>query len=286
MDVPQNQLAAAAEFKELHEKDTLFVMPCAWDAFSAMVFERAGFSCLGTTSGGVNWVKGRKDYVYSTPSSEMLSAYGEIAAATRLPVSGDLENGYGDDIDSVVDTIIGSIKQGMVGGSIEDQGVVPSDEQFNDGVLLDFDLSVERIRAARYAADELGFPYVLTARCEVYFTGHPKPYDEAVRRLNAYAEAGANCLFVPGLNKLDQLAQLVRDVIGPVSFGMGAAEEPLTLPMLEGVGIRRISTGGGIARATFGLIDSIGRQIASTGRFDYLEQALSEADVVRIIERT
>jgi len=110
----------ASTFRKLHDNQSIFVMPCAWDPFSAKLFEQAGFSCIGTTSGGVNWVRGRKDYIYNTPKSEMLSAYGEIVRATTLPVSGDLENGYGDDPTDVADTIRKSISEGMVGGSIED----------------------------------------------------------------------------------------------------------------------------------------------------------------------
>ena len=138
----------ARTFKSLHEDSKLFVMPCAWDAFSALLFERAGFKCIGTTSGGVNWIRGRMDYVYNTPCAEMMHAYGEIAGATRLPVSGDLENGYGECPDEVAKTIRASITQGMVGGSIEDQGSIPTNASCSNGELIAIDLAVERIRAA------------------------------------------------------------------------------------------------------------------------------------------
>lgn len=276
---------AAEKFNSLHRGSALFVMPCAWDAFSALIFERAGFKCIGTTSGGVNWVKGRMDYVYSTPRSQMMDAYGEIARATELPVSGDLENGYGESPDEVVDTIRASIAYGMVGGSIEDQGSVPTDPAFSNGELLEFDLAVERIRSARQAANEVEFPYTLTARCEVYYTDCDKPYREAVRRLNAYREAGADCLFVPGLNDLKRLGQLVRDVDGPISFGMGATPAPLTLSMLEDAGIRRVSTGGGLTRAIFGLVQEAAREIADSGTFGYLDGALSERQVNDVLNR-
>lgn len=280
----QDLVTAAETFKLLHQSSALFVMPCAWDAFSATLFELAGFSCIGTTSGGVNWVRGRKDYVYSTPKAEMLGAYGEIALATKLPVSGDLENGYGESPEDVSDTILGSIAAGMVGGSIEDQGVVPNDEQFSNGELIDFDYAVERIRVARDAANTADLPYTLTARCEVYYTNCDNPYGEAVKRLNAYREAGADCLFVPGLNDLNSLKQLVRDVDGPISFGMGATPTPLTLTMLEDVGIRRISTGGGLTRATFGLLKSAIEELVSNGSFSYLDNALSETEVNHLLD--
>ena len=270
-------------FKSLHEGSRLFVMPCAWDAFSALLFERTGFQCVGTTSGGVNWVKGRMDYIYSTPKSEMMSAYAEIANVTRLPVSGDLENGYGESPDEVANTIRDSIAHGMVGGSIEDQDSVPTDAAITNGELIAFDLAVQRIRSARDAANESEYPYTLTARCEVYYTNCDNPYSEAVKRLNAYREAGADCLFVPGLNDLKKLEQLVKDVDGPISFGMGATPEPLTLSMLEDLGIRRVSTGGGLTRATFSLVQEAAKQIMISGKFDYLADALSETEVNRLL---
>ena len=276
----KQQLSTSAQaFRKLHQRDRLFVMPCAWDAFSAILFENQGFECVGTTSGGVNWVKGRMDYVYTTPKQEMLSAYGEIARATVLPVSGDLENGYGEQPEDVADTIKMSIEQGLIGGSIEDQGTVPSNNAGNNGALIDFDLAVERIKAARTEADKSGIDYTLTARCEVFYTDCADPYAEAVKRLNAYRDAGADCMFVPGLNKLKKLEQLVKDVEGPISFGMGATEEPLTLAMLEDIGIRRVSTGGGLTRATFALLKQAGEEILKDGRFDYLDRALSEAEI-------
>jgi len=281
----ENTKLAAEAFKALHEQPDLFVMPCAWDAFSAILLERAGFQCIGTTSGGVNWVQGRKDYVYSTPSVEMLQAYGAIAKATTLPCSGDLENGYGKDTATVAATISGSIAEGMVGGSIEDQCVVPTNANLTNGELFEIDEAVARIRAARVAADSADFPYTLTARCEVYYTQDEHPYEEAVRRLNAYREAGADCLFVPGLNDLPSLERLVKDVDGPVSFGMGATPEPMSLQMLSDIGVRRVSTGGGLTRATLGFLQTAVDELFSAGSFDYLEHALSEADVNNVLDR-
>ncbi len=276
----------ANTFKKLHENQSLFVMPCAWDPFSAKLFEQAGFSCIGTTSGGVNWVRGRKDYIYSTPKSEMLNAYNEIVHATSLPVSGDLENGYGDDPSEVADTIRQSISAGMVGGSIEDQQIVPSNDEFSNGTLFNLDDAVARIRAARLSADETGIDFTLTARCEIYYTDSKSPYAGAVERLNAYYEAGADCLFVPGLNKIEQLAQLVRDVNGPISFGMGATPKPVTLSMLEDVGVRRVSTGGGMTRAVFTMIRDSAQAISDSGTFDYLQRAMSEPDVNKLLDET
>jgi len=275
----------AKRFKALHDGSKLFVMPCAWDAFSALLFEQVGFKCIGTTSGGVNWVRGRMDYVYSTPRVEMLTAFGEIATATSLPVSGDLENGYGHSPQQVAQTIRESISHGMIGGSIEDQGSVATDTNFTNAKLIAIDLAADRIRAARAAADESELDYTLTARCEVYYTNCADPYKEAVTRLNTYREAGADCLFVPGLNDLKSLELLVKDVDGPISFGMGATPQPVTLTMLEDIGISRVSTGGGLTRATFGLLQKSVEKILASGNFDYLVDALSESQVNRILNR-
>jgi len=281
---PSSSNARASAFCDLHQAERTFVMPCAWDAFSAQLFERAGFQCVGTTSGGVNWVKGRKDYIYTTPADEMLLAYSEIANATSLPVSADLENGYGSHADDVAATISASIKAGMVGGSIEDTQVVPTDEKFTNGGLYDFDVAIERVHAARKAADTAAFPYTLTARCEVYYTSYADPFAEAVKRLNAYREAGADCLFVPGLNNLRELKQLVIEVNGPINFGMGATENPITVRMLEDIGIRRISTGGGLARAAFGLLNTAVAELAASGSFEYLDAAMSEESINRLLD--
>jgi len=276
----------AQKFRSMHDESTLFVMPCAWDAFSAILFERAGFSCLGTTSGGVNWVRGRKDYIYSTPVQEMLDAYGEIVQSTSLPVSGDLENGYGQSPDVVADTISSAIAGGMVGGSIEDIKAVPTDAEYTNGVLFEKDEAVIRIKAARAAADASGVDFTLTARCEVYYTDSNNPFSVAIERLNAYREAGADCLFVPGLNDLDLLSQLVQEVDGPISFGMGATPEPITLHMLEDAGVRRVSTGGGITRAVFSTIQQIAHELRMDGTASYLDGILSEAEINRLLDET
>ncbi len=273
------------EFRARHNETALFVMPCAWDAFSAILFERAGFPCVGTTSGGVNWIRGRKDYIYNTPAQEMLDAYGDIADATSLPVSGDLENGYGESPEAVADTIRGAIDAGMVGGSIEDQKIVPTDDEFTNGVLFSRDDAIERIKYARQAADASGIDFTLTARCEVYYTGSDNCLGIAIDRLNAYRQAGADCLFVPGLNDLDLLSQLIKEIDGPVSFGMGATPEPITLRMLEDIGVRRVSTGGGITRAVFTAIQHIAQELSVDGTATYLDGIMSEADINLILDQ-
>lgn len=271
--LPAVQVSNAERFRQLHLKTETFVMPCAWDPASAIVFEELGFPCVGTTSGGVNWARGREDYVYSVPCEQMLEEYAAIARATSLPVSGDLENGYGERPDEVANTIRASIDRGMVGGSIEDQASDPP------GLLLDMDLAVERIVAAREAADAMGLAYTLTARCEAYFTECTDPYGEAVERLNRYRAAGADCLFVPGVSDMETLKRLVVDVDGPISFGMGATSRSLSVEALSALGVRRISTGGGLPRAAFSLVRTAAAEILASGTFDYLDNAISDSNI-------
>jgi len=278
-DVPPEQTAKAETFRKLHQETRTFVMPCAWDASSAITFEELGFECIGTTSGGVNWAKGRRDYVYAVSRDLMLDEYSLITRATSLPVSGDLENGYGDDPTDVAETIKQSIVFGMVGGSIEDQVMS------GDGRLYDTSLAVERIVAAREAADRLGIAYTLTARCESFSSSYDDPFSEAIERLNLYRSAGADCLFAPGISDRNTLKKLVEEVDGPISFGMGATEQPLSISTLSKLGIRRVSTGGGLPRAAFSFVRGAAAEILASGTFDYLDGAISDADINDYFQR-
>ncbi len=269
----KDHAARAAAFRALHEGPGLFVMPNAWDAGSARFLAAAGFAAIGTTSGGVNWRLGREDYVYTTPAEAMLEEYGRIAEAVTVPVSGDLENGYGADPETVAETVRRSIVLGMVGGSIEDSTADPTTPLYETG------LAVERIRAARQAADESGLPYTLTARCEVFFTGHASPLAEAVRRSNLYREAGADCLFVPTAGDGETIQALVAEIDGPLSVVAGLGAEPLTVARLEELGVRRVSTGGSLARACYGLLQRAAAEIAGRGSFSYVTNAIPDPDM-------
>ncbi len=269
--VSDRQVAKAQAFKALHEQDATFVMPNAWDAGSAIILAQAGFAAIATTSGGVNWSNGQPDYVTKLPREVMLAAYRAIAEAVDLPVSGDLEQGYGDSPEAVADTITRSVECGMVGGGIEDftgDFAAP---------LYDLDLSVERIRAARAAADATGIAYTLTARAETYSApDHPDPFGEAVQRGNLYREAGADCIFVPGPNDRATLAALVREIDAPISQVIGLGQPPMTVAMLADLGVRRISTGGSLARGCFGLLKRAAEEMRDQGTFGYAAEAISD----------
>jgi 2-methylisocitrate lyase-like PEP mutase family enzyme len=268
----QDLAAKARAFRALHDSGT-FIMPNAWDAGSARLLAAAGFSAIGTTSAGVNFSHGRPDTIDGEGRDSMMADYGAIAAAVDLPVSGDLENGYGHRPEDVAETIRASIAHGMVGGGIEDS------RRGEASPLFETELAVERIRAAREAADASGIPYTLTARAECYLVGTPEPFAEAVRRVNLYREAGADCLFVPGVKDAETIGRLMREVDGPVNVVMGLAGKPMTVRELADLGVRRISTGGSLARAALGALRSAAQALAQDGTFDYAGDAIPDAEI-------
>lgn len=270
----------ADHFRALHLSDGIFVMPNAWDAGSAKLLAAQGFDAIATTSGGVNYARGRQDYVYEVPADEMLEEYRQIAEAVPVPVSGDLENGYGTDPETVAHTIRRSVDCGMVGGGIEDWTGDPAEPLYETG------LAVERIRAAREAGDATGIAYTLTARCEIYSFDLPNRFAEAVRRGNLYADAGADCIFVPGLDDRDDLRRFVREVDAPISFvaglgevGPGQNHPALSVAELADMGVRRISTGGSLYRTCFGALERAAEELFGSGTFSYTAGAIADADI-------
>lgn len=259
----------AQAFRALHLEGT-FVMPCAWDAGSARLFDVAGFAAIGTTSGGVNWSNARPDYVYAVDRDTMLDAYGSVAEATSLPVSGDLEDGYGTTPDEVGNTIQAAIDRGLVGGSIEDQ-----DRSTGPG-LISVDAAVERIAAAREVADIAGIDFTLTARAESYFGGVEDPFRDAVERANLYLGAGADCIFVPGPADLATISRLVADVDGPISVGIGSGGAELSVESLADVGVRRISTGGALPRVLAAAALAASEEMLGAGTFSFAAGAMDE----------
>ena len=257
-------------FADLHTQDGIFVMPNAWDEGSAKLLAAHGFPAIATTSGGVNWSRGREDYVYAVPAEEMLEAYGRIADCVSIPVSSDLENGYGSEPETVAGTITSAARLGMVGGGIEDFTGDPANP------LYELDLAVERIRAARAAADQAGFPFTLTARCEIFYFDVENKYAEAVKRANLYREAGADCLFLPGGSEPETIRSLVNDIDAPLSVVSEWDGPQYTVTQLKDMGVRRISTGGSIARACFATLHSAAEKLASEGTFGYLGHVVTD----------
>jgi 2-methylisocitrate lyase-like PEP mutase family enzyme len=191
--VTNQQRAKGERFRRLHVDSGTFLAPNAWNAGSARMLEAAGFPALSTTSGGIALSLGLPDYEGRLGRQEMMTRIGRIARAVDVPVSADLEGGYGPRPEDVAETIRQSVEVGVVGGNIDDYTGQTREP------LFDIELAAERIRAAREAADKTTIPYTLTARTDCYLSGHADPLQEAVRRANRYHQAGADCIFVPGV---------------------------------------------------------------------------------------
>lgn len=254
---------AAIRFRELHLATEVFVMPNAWDAGSAMLLTQLGFKALGTTSAGLAFGLGRPDAEGMVSRDEALDNLSAIAAATHLPVNGDLEAGYGRSLAEVAATYACAVELGAAGAGIEDA------TGRKDRPLYEVEEAVARVKAAREGCDRPGQPFTLTARAECFLVGHPDPLHESIRRLQRYREAGADCLYAPGIAKPEDLATLVKEVGGPVNALVGGSGPlgTMTVTQLGDLGVRRISVGAALARTALGAFLDAARQIAEEGRF-------------------
>ncbi len=259
---------AATAFLALHSGHG-FVLPNAWDAGSARVLEQVGFPAIATTSAGIAWAAGLPD---GGPMSrdEMLDAVSRIVAAVHVPVTADLESGYGDTPGDVGATVARVVQVGAVGCNIEDAV---------DGVLLDVDTAVARLEAARAAAPKGSF--VLNARIDTYVSGvDGDPFDEAVDRALRYIHAGADCIFVPGVVETDAIRRLATAIPAPLNIVAGLANNVDTLTLFS-LGVARVSLGGGLARAALSLVERAGRELRLSGTLGFLDGAASYAEIQR-----
>ncbi|MGY5056543.1 isocitrate lyase/PEP mutase family protein [Streptomyces sp. 900105755] len=269
----------AARFVELH-REGCFLLPNAWDAGSARVLESAGFPAVATTSAGIAFSLGRADHDYGggrVDRATMVDRIGEIAAEVRVPVSADLEDGFGEAPGTVAETIAMTLAAGAAGGNIED---FTGDRS---RPLYAPELAAERIRAAREAVDAAGEPFVLVGRTDVLLTGGS--LDEAVRRANAYLAAGADCAFVPGAADAGTIGTLVREIDGPLNVVMGLTGGALSLADLRGLGVRRVTVGGSIARAMYARLLAAARELAERGTFSYADNQISQTDLNALFHR-
>ncbi len=272
-----NLKATAQAFLDLHRGEGTFVMPNSWDVGTSRILEAAGFKAIATTSAGINWREGRRDAVYELSREDALADHCALAQAVTIPVNGDLENGFGDSPEDVAETIRQAIDGGLAGAGIED---FTGDRS---APLYDIELAVERIAAAREVIDKSGVPFVLTGRAECYLVKHPEPFEESVKRMNRYREAGADCLYAPGVVGAEAIGAMVRAVEGPLNVVMGLAGEPLRVDELSALGVKRISIGGSLARAAYSLVEHAARMMMEEGRFGYTEGALSGKEIERLI---
>src|SRR5437016_7999077 len=271
------QTCAAAEFRALHESGC-FVLPNPWDIGTAKYLERLGFKALATTSAGFAFSRGKPDG--AVPRDEMLAHIRDIVQATSLPVNADFMAGYADDPEDVAANVRLCLATGVAGLSIEDS------TGRTDAPLYEKKLAVERIRAARAAIDSSEIGVVLTGRCEAWLLRHPDPLRTALDRLTAYAEAGADCLYAPGVSNPDEIAQIVKTVAPkPVNVLLSGFNHHLRLAEIADLGVRRISVGSGLALAAWGAFLRAAREIITDGTFNLLANNAPSADLNQLFRR-
>ncbi|MBT0963702.1 isocitrate lyase/PEP mutase family protein [Denitromonas iodatirespirans] len=252
-------------FRALHQGEGAFIIPNPWDVGTARLLAHLGFAALATTSAGYAFSVGQRD---STIGREAMMAHVRtLVAATELPVSADLENGFGDDPATVAETLRQAVAAGLVGASIEDATGRP------EAPLYALPQAVERIRAAAEVVRALPFPFMLTARAENYLVGRPD-LDDTIARLQAYQAAGADVLYAPGLTSRDEIAAVVRAVDRPVNVVMGLQGVRLTLAELSALGVKRVSVGSALSRAALGAFLRAAREMRAHGSFTFADEAV------------
>jgi 2-methylisocitrate lyase-like PEP mutase family enzyme len=265
--MPATQAEKAQRLATLHAGPAAFVIANAWDAGSARLLASLGFAALATSSGAAAGALGRRDGRITR--EESLSHAKVIATATDLPVSGDLENGFGDTPDDAAATIRGAIDAGLVGGSIED---------YSGKSLYPLDLAQRRIEAAAVAARVAPFKFALTGRCENFIRGNPD-LDDTIRRLRAYEAAGADVLMAPGLPGIDAVRKVCASLSKPFNFMGGIKGKNPTVAELEAAGVRRISLATSLYRAAMtGLLEAA-REVKEKGTFGYLDRTMATPDL-------
>jgi 2-methylisocitrate lyase-like PEP mutase family enzyme len=249
------QAEKAEKFRKLHRGPRMLLLPNAWDVASARILEECGHPAIATTSAGIAYSLGYPDG-QRISRDEMLEMAGRIARAVRIPVTADLEAGYGTTVKETAETVKAAIEAGAIGMNLED---VTGDDESSE---VPSSLQVEKIRAIRETAASLGVPFVLNARTDVYLMPigpEATRFERTVERLRAYRKAGADCLFAPGVYDRDTIAKLVKAVDGPLNILANPACPPVA--ELEKIGVARVSAGSGIMRAAMGAVQRIGKEM-------------------------
>ncbi len=270
------QTEKGRRFRALHTGESAFIIPNPWDVGTARLLAQLGFQALATTSAGYAFSAGKKDGAIDR--EETMAHVKAIVSATDLPVSADLENGFGDAPEMVAETIRLVAVAGLVGGSIEDV------TGRGDGSVYEMSLAAERVGAAAEVVRELPFPFTLTARAENYLVGRPD-LDDTIKRLQAYQEAGADVLYAPGLRTRDDLAAVVRAVDRPVNVVMGLQGVQLSLGELSAIGVKRVSVGSALSRAALGAFLRAAREMREHGTFSFAEEAVNYREINEMFAR-
>jgi 2-methylisocitrate lyase-like PEP mutase family enzyme len=268
-----SQSEKAKRFEALHQRAGVFVIPNPWDPGSARMLEGLGFEALATTSAGYAFSMARLDGQVGL--DEMIEHCRVLCAATSLPVSADLENGYADDPKTAAQALVRGAEAGLVGGSIEDYSGHPAKP------IYDFTLAVERVQASVEAVRKLPFRFMFAARAENLIRG-VNDLDDTIRRLQAFGAAGADVLYAPGLKTLDEVRRVTSAVGKPVNVNMTGLHQT-TVAQLGEAGAKRISTGGALARAAIGAMVRAAKEMQSTGGFTWADSATSGAEVKKLL---
>ena len=269
--ISAKQTSATAKFRKMHESGC-FVLPNPWDIGTAIYLEHLGFEAIATTSAGFAFSRGKPDG--GVPRDEMMAHIREIVEATTLPVNADFLAGYADEPEGVAANVRLCVETGVAGLSIEDN------TGRADKPLYEKKLAVDRIHAARAAIDASGSDVVLTGRCEAWLVHDPDPLPTVLDRLAAYAEAGADCLYAPGVNKPDEIAQIVKTVAPkPVNVLVSGFNHQLSLSQLTDLGVRRISVGSGLALAAWGTFLRAAKDIKINGTFNFLANGAASVEL-------
>jgi len=279
MDI-RRQAEKAEQFRKLHHGPRLLFLPNAWDVASARILEECGHPAIATSSAAVAFSLGYPDG-QRISRDEMLEMCGRIARAVDVPVTADLEAGYGTSVKDMVDTVKAAIAAGIVGMNLED---VTGDDETS---FADLPLQVEKIRAVRETAKSLGVPFVLNARTDIYLMPiglEATRFERTVERLRAYRDAGASCLFAPCLYDRDTIAKLVKAVEAPLNILANPTCPPIA--ELEKIGVARVSTGSGIMRATLGLVRRIGKEMLEARSCEMMfAGTIPHAELNRMMQR-
>jgi 2-methylisocitrate lyase-like PEP mutase family enzyme len=275
-----HEQAKAAALRVLHAGPEILVLPNVWDVASARIVEEAGFKAIATSSAGVAFSLGYPDGQV-IPREEMIAAIARIAKSVKVPVTADVEAGYGDAPEDAARTARTAIDAGAVGMNLEDAA------SNSAPALVDLPLQLEKIHAIREVSSRVRVPLVLNARTDVYLLqiGDPATrYDETVRRLSAYRDAGADCVFAPGLRDAPTIGRLVADLRCPVNILAGPGS--LSVPELSKLGVARVSLGSGPMRAVLGNLRRIAEELKNSGTYSGLDGAPSHAEMNALMERS
>ena len=269
------QAQKAAAFRALHEREGAFIIPNPWDAGTARILTALGFEALATTSLGLANTLGRADGAGAVSRAEVLANCAEIAGATHLPVSADLENCYAHEPRAAAEMIRLAAEAGVVGGSIED---ATGDAEHP---VYEFALAVERVRAAVETARSLPFPFTLAARAENFLRGR-RDLDDTIRRLQAFERAGADVLYAPGLRDLATIGAVAASVKKPLNVVMSAADPALTAAQLAKAGVKRISVGGALSRLALAAFLRAAHEMKEQGGFTWVNDTVSAKELNRL----